>query len=209
MLVEFNESGTEVELSDALAGLAVGSATDMMDDHELLHLVAGLVVAGVGPDELVVEIGAYTGATTVMLHRALELLGNTTAPILSIDPFEGARNEWGNPRGSYRRYRRRIAAAGARHRCLALTAFSQNAHGVVSDRVALLVVDGDHRYDAVRTDLGLYAPKVRPGGVVFVDDYSPGAYPEVVRAVDEFLAADGGFAVLHRSWFALLQRRTP
>ncbi len=207
MLVEFNGSGTEVDLPDDLAKLAIGSATDMMDDHELLHLVAGLVVAGVGPDDLVVEIGAYTGATTVMLHRALESLGNTTAPILSIDPFEGARNEWGNPRGSYRRYRRRVVAAGAGHRCLALTAFSQNAHGVVPDRVALLVVDGDHRYDAVRTDLDLYAPKVRPGGVVFVDDYSLQAYPDVVRAVDEFLAADGRFDVLHRSWFALLQRR--
>jgi hypothetical protein len=190
-----------------LVWVGLGAGFAMMDDHELLHLVAGLVVAEVGPDDLVVEIGSYSGATAVMLHRALERRGNSTSPILSIDPFEGARNEWGNPRGSYRRYRRRIAAAGAGHRCFPLTAFSQHAHTVVPERVALLVVDGDHRYPAISADLRLYAPKVRPGGVVFVDDYSADAYPDVVRAVDEFLAADRRFEVLHRSWFILLRRR--
>ena len=205
MLVVFSETGTEVSLSDELASLAIGAASDMMDDHELTYLVAGLVHAGVTDRDLVVEIGAYTGATTVMLHRALATLGNTTSPVLSIDPFEASRNERGNPRGSYRRFRRRIAAAEAGRRCFALTAFSQDAHVVVPDRIALLVVDGDHRYPAVQSDLTLYGPKIRGGGVVFVDDYAS-PYPGVVQAVDEFLEANPHFTLLHRSWFVLLQR---
>ena len=205
MLVVFSETGTEVSLSDELTSLAMGAASDMMDDHELTHLVAGLVHAGIADDDLVVEIGAYTGATTVMLHRALLHLGNTTSPVLSIDPFEASRNERGNPRGSYRRFRRRLAAAKAGSRCFALTAFSQDAHLVVPDRIGLLVVDGDHRYPAVQSDLTLYGPKLRPGGVVFVDDYAA-PYPGVVQAVDGFLAANPHFTLLHRSWFVLLQR---
>ena len=205
MLVVFSETGAEVALSDELASLAIGAASDMMDDHELTYLVAGLVHAAIGGDDLVVEIGAYTGVTTVMVHRALKMLGNTTSPVLSIDPFEASRNERGNPRGSYRRFRRRIAAAKAGNRCFALTAFSQDAHRVVPDRIGLLIVDGDHRYPAVQSDLTLYGPKVRPGGVVFVDDYAP-TYPGVVQAVDEFLAANSHFTLLHRSWFVLLQR---
>jgi predicted O-methyltransferase YrrM len=207
MLVVFNETGTEVELSGELAALAVAATSDMMDAHELTHLIAGLQLAGVGPDELIVEIGAFTGATTVLLHRALQYLGNDSAPVLSIDAFEASSNEWGNPRGSYRRFRRRIAAAAAGHRCFALVGFSQDAHRAVPAGLALLVIDGDHRFEAVRSDLDHYTSKVRAGGVVFVDDYSAESYPEVVAAVDQFLERHGEFVVLHRSWFAVLQRR--
>lgn len=207
MLVVFNETGIEVELSDELAALAIAAASDMMDAHELTHLVAGLKLAEVGSEELIVEIGAFTGATTVLLHQALQHLGNDSAAVLSIDPFEASTNKWGNPRGSYRPFRRRITAAGAGHRCFALVGFSQDAHRAVPAGLALLVIDGDHRYEAVRTDLDRYTSKVRAGGVVFVDDYSAESYPEVVAAVDEFLESHGEFVVLHRSWFVLLQRR--
>lgn len=207
MLVVFNETGTEVELSDELAALAIGAASEMMDAHELTHLVAGLQLAGVRPDEPIVEVGAFTGVTTVLLHQALGKLGNDTSPVLSIDPFEASSNEWGNPRGSYRRFRRRIAAAGAGHRCFALVGFSQDAHRVVPTGLAFLVIDGDHRHDAVRSDLNHFTSKLRPGGVAFVDDYTTESYPEVVAAVDEFLEHHPEFVVLHRSWFVLLQRR--
>lgn len=52
-------------------------------------------------------------------------------------------------------------------------------------------IDGDHSYKAVRDDLDLWAPKIRPGGVLAGDDYTwrdeQGTYP-VKRAVQDFLA---------------------
>lgn len=51
-------------------------------------------------------------------------------------------------------------------------------------------INGDHSYDAVSRDLALWAPKVKPGGVVASDDYreNPIYGTDVVRAVDEFAA---------------------
>ncbi len=56
-----------------------------------------------------------------------------------------------------------------------------------------IYIDGDHFYDAVSRDLALWAPKVKPGGIIAGDDYreSPVYGTDVVRAVDEFAAARG------------------
>ncbi|WP_374441017.1 class I SAM-dependent methyltransferase [Stella sp.] len=53
-------------------------------------------------------------------------------------------------------------------------------------------IDGDHTYEAVRDDLRLYLPKVRPGGFIAGDDYALGNWwgDGVVRAVHEFVAAN-------------------
>lgn len=45
-------------------------------------------------------------------------------------------------------------------------------------------IDGDHSYEAVKLDLELYSPKVKPGGYITGDDYE---WETVKRAVDEFV----------------------
>ena len=91
------------------------------------------------------------------------------------------------------------------HVCLPLACFSYDAAPVVADNVGVLVVDGDHSYPVVTRDLRLFAPKVRPGGFLFIDDYGP-AYPGVVQAVDEFLADQPGFVLHAKSYFVVLER---
>ncbi len=46
-------------------------------------------------------------------------------------------------------------------------------------------MDGDHRFDGVFVDLSYLARLVRPGGVVFLDDYQ---MPAVERAAAFFVA---------------------
>jgi predicted O-methyltransferase YrrM len=48
----------------------------------------------------------------------------------------------------------------------------------------LALVDGNHRFDAVFLDLVYLGRLVRPGGILFVDDYQ---LPAIVRAVSFFL----------------------
>lgn len=48
----------------------------------------------------------------------------------------------------------------------------------------LAFVDGDHRFDGVFLDLVHLGRLIRPGGIVFVDDYQ---LPAIVRAVSFFL----------------------
>lgn len=70
---------------------------------------------------------------------------------------------------------------------------SETAARVFADAVFDWVyIDADHSYEAVRADLRLWAPKVRPGGVLVGDDYTwhdeQGTQP-VRRAVDEFVTS--------------------
>jgi hypothetical protein len=68
-------------------------------------------------------------------------------------------------------------------------------------------VDGNHLYEYVRADLELFAPKVRPGGLLAGDDYgAPGWWEDGVRrAVDRFLVTEAGAyePVLLRDQFLL------
>jgi predicted O-methyltransferase YrrM len=52
-------------------------------------------------------------------------------------------------------------------------------------RFDLAVVDGNHRFDAVFVDLFYLGRLLRPGGIVFVDDYH---LPGIARAASFFLA---------------------
>lgn len=54
-------------------------------------------------------------------------------------------------------------------------------------------IDANHAYDFVKQDINLWAPKVRPGGIVSGHDYYESRYGkvQVVKAVDEYVAEHG------------------
>ena len=56
-------------------------------------------------------------------------------------------------------------------------------------------IDGNHLYEFVKKDLELSLRKMKPGGYITGDDYSPGGWWKggVKRAVDEF----GGIVTFH------------
>lgn len=54
--------------------------------------------------------------------------------------------------------------------------------------IDLVLIDGGHTYEIVRSDSANALKMLAPGGVIIWDDYSP-AWPDVVRAVDDFSAA--------------------
>ena len=62
---------------------------------------------------------------------------------------------------------------------------SLQAAGLVPDELDLVFIDGDHSYEAVKQDIALWAPKVRPGGIVAGHDYCYQYFPQVIRAVNE------------------------
>ena len=59
-------------------------------------------------------------------------------------------------------------------------------------RIHFAFLDAEHTYDAVRRELAFVAAHQRPADVIVCDDYTPAAFPEIVRAVDE-LGASGGY----------------
>src|SRR6266851_5506184 len=110
MTIEFN-SALEVELPDEAGHLASAFGSSMMDAGELLHLGAVIAAHSWQPHEILVEIGAYRGETTVFMAKLLELSGRQN-PILSIDPFERTQPDALNPQGIYSAYIQQIVSHG-------------------------------------------------------------------------------------------------
>lgn len=205
MRLTFTPSGYEVNLPNVIQELAEAHSSEMMDASELLYLAGTLTAYHWPADAIVVEIGTYIGKTAVFMAKVLRLL-QKQVPVLSIDPFERAQPDPGNPQGVYSAYLKTIRDAQCEDVCFPLVAFSQKAAPVVPERIGVLVVDGSHHYPAVQKDLELYGPKVLPNGLIFIDDYIS-AYPGVVRAVDEYLAGGAPFMVLHKTYFVVIQRK--
>ena len=90
--------------------------------------------------------------------------------------------------------RTRFAPAVAAGQVAIHRAFSHDAVRDFADgSLDWIYIDGAHHFDAVAADLRLYAPKVKPGGLIIGHDYAanPGARAMnfgVVEAVNRFVA---------------------
>ncbi|MFL5238329.1 MAG: class I SAM-dependent methyltransferase [Rhizomicrobium sp.] len=207
MLFTFDQTTRQVEIPDEFYDWSVPSQSGMMDANELLHLAAALASYDWSLGGFVLEIGAYWGSTAVFMARVLARLG-LRIPILSIDPFERFQPDALNPSGVFAAYNENARLAGFSDLCLPLAAFSADAAAVVASNIGVLVIDGDHHYDAVSRDFELYPPKLNAGGFLFIDDTAP-PYDDVLRAATDFFAADPTYEVLTTGYFTVAQKAAP
>ena len=72
----------------------------------------------------------------------------------------------------------------------------------------LVFIDADHSYETTKRDIELWAPKVKPGGILGGHDYNNPDYPQwgVARAVTEFAVSHVKEVELDRefTWFITL-----
>lgn len=61
---------------------------------------------------------------------------------------------------------------------------SEKASKVVQNNLDLVFIDADHSYESVKQDIELWAPKLKPKGILCGHDYATDA-PGVIKAVDE------------------------
>ena len=136
------------------------------------------------PDKAV-EIGVLWGAFSGWLMREFPNMF-----IYGIDPYDSCENTKSGA-AAFRYYK--ITPNKARTRALEIYAAHGSAVLVekkaadavadVPDQVDYIFIDGDHAYEAVLSDIQLYLPKIRPGGIMMGHDY--GSEKGVVKAVKE------------------------
>jgi hypothetical protein len=150
---------------------------------------------------LVVEIGVYRGRLLVPMAIAMASLGRGEA--VGIDPYSATAAvqtddhdrgldlvEW--PRtvdwdNLYAEVSARIRHLGLEDYCRVIRARSADvAASFELATIDLLHVDGNHDRDAVARDVELFLPKVRPGGIVVLDDVS---WPSVRPTYDSLLVS--------------------
>jgi len=79
-----------------------------------------------------------------------------------------------------------------------IRAFSAQIAPYFNLPIDLLYIDGNHEYESVVEDIRLWAPKVKKGGLIAGDDYSPG-FPGVIQAVKEAFPSHN--VVMGNQWY--------
>lgn len=125
---------------------------------------------------VIVQIGAERGTSTLAMLEA-----RPDAFIYSIDM------------GEHPEEFRNLRKAGLDvNRVKRVLGKSQDVGKTWDKMCDMLFVDGDHRYDGVKSDILLFRPWVKPGGLIVFHDYIPEPIPahirgRVVYAVDELM----------------------
>jgi predicted O-methyltransferase YrrM len=136
------------------------------DVSTLKHLVAMLPECPV-----VVNIGAAFGTSALSLLEARPDLF-----VFSVDV---------KPCEAERRHLAQSTVDPAR--CVRILGRSQDIGQHWPRRVDMAFVDGSHARKDVIADLDVWLPRIKPGGIVALDDYEKGCTPAVKPVVDEFL----------------------
>jgi hypothetical protein len=118
----------------------------------------------------VVEIGSFRGRSTLVLASA--------APaVVAIDPHAGSDRgpqeiapDAARGDEDHEAFRANLTRAGVAERVRHVRRSSADAHADVDGPVALLYVDGAHRFGPARADLAGWGRRVTPGGVMLVHD---------------------------------------
>ena len=104
--------------------------------------------------------------------------------VISIDTFQGTKGEVTEI------WHREAMLGGYLGRLEGQRAFpfvgkSEDLAPFIPDGIADLVfIDADHTYEAVKQDIMLWKPKLKPGGLLSGHDYDK-KHPDVKRAVDD------------------------
>ena len=139
------------------------------DQAERLYRAAEATRTG----DQIVEIGSFQGRSTVVLASA----AHDGVPVVAIDPHAG------NDRGpqeiagyadaaadDHQRFNANLAAAGVSDRVRHIRSFSDVAHPGVTGEIAVLYIDGAHRFAPARADIRDWGARVTPGGTMLIHD---------------------------------------
>ena len=129
--------------------------------------------ARVPAEGTIVEIGSFRGRSMIVLARSAP----ESAELVAIDPHAG------NDRGPNEIdgfvdeaeqdnavFNTNLEKAGVRDRVEHIRKFSDVAHDDVHGDVALLYVDGAHRFAPAREDIVAWGNRVVPGGTMLIHD---------------------------------------
>lgn len=129
--------------------------------------------ARVRDGDTIVEIGSFRGRSTVVLATAAP----SGAQVVAIEPHAGNDRGPGEIEGyseaaatDHEVFLANLAAAGVADRVRHVRAFSQAAHADVPGEIAVLYIDGAHRYAPARRDIQEWGARVSDGGTLLIHD---------------------------------------
>ena len=143
-----------------------------------------------------IEIGRWRGGSTIALAAGMGTeghvwsidLGEKATRVLGVEPEELD----AETKSFAERFGLNVELIRGDSRTVEVDAYD----------VDLLLIDGDHTYDGVRSDFERFAPRVRRDGAVLLDDAFPDAlvpsHPESVGRLVRQVTATGGYRLVRR-----------
>ena len=151
--------------------LAVADVDGWLTEAQGRRLFAA--AARTKPGETIVEIGSFRGRSTIVLALAAA----DGVQVIAIEPHAGNDRGPGEIDGyvaaaatDNEAFIRNLTAAGVVDRVRHVRAFSEQAHDDVHGAVAVLYVDGAHRFGPARADIRDWGKRVAAGGTLLIHD---------------------------------------
>jgi len=170
-------------------------------DNHITEAIERLV--NEAPDgSMLIEIGAFTGASTVHFTNCIEASGKDIL-LLSIDPHLGTEMTVKEEKdykesGTFKIWKDNVSKYGVpKHvkelRSLSVDAFRLRSKSIFKYKRAIygVFLDGDHSYSNVINELYCYKRIIADGGVICGHDYFAMFRDSVVKAVNDFAAWNG------------------
>jgi len=158
---------------------------DGMMDEARCKFLYNTVINYRGEKGIIVEIGAYKGCSTTWLAIAGQR--NGFASLVAIDLFAPG---WHRQFGTYEEFMKRMKRNKLERFVEAIRGDSKEVIKKWDKEIAVLHIDGDHTYEAVKADVNNYIPYLKRNGIVIFDDYDS-CHPDVKKVVNELL--NGGY----------------
>jgi hypothetical protein len=160
------------------------------------------------PGDRVVEIGSFRGRSAIVLASAAP----DGVEVVAVDPHGGTDRGPNEIRGyeaegeeDNRQFRKNLENAGVADRVTHLRMYSDAALGEIRGPVALLYIDGAHRFGPARADIRTWSRRLPVGGSMLLHDCFSSI--GVTLAVLVELLASGRFRYVGRSGSLVEYRR--
>lgn len=144
------------------------------------------------------EIGVLGGSTLLGIYNTCK---KQNIKVYGVDPWENVPNLngfskdqvgeawWDESNQRRKKLREHLQNIISTH-SLDIKLFHNVSEAIVNnfnnESIDCIHVDGSHSYEGVSNDMKLFWPKLKPSGLMLMDDYQHD-WPEVVQAVDEFI----------------------
>lgn len=163
------------------------------------HPIFETVLSQIRPTRMI-EVGSWLGGSAIHTCSIAKQLGIADFELVCIDTWLGADEHWLNPEWFetlavrngyptlYHQFMANVILKGHQDAICPFPTSAESAYHVLKHKgitVDVAYIDAGHRYKDVRADLENYWDLLRPGGVLFGDDFTT-MFPGVIRAVDEF-----------------------
>jgi predicted O-methyltransferase YrrM len=212
-------AGNDPAFADLVARVdATGVQTWLKERERALLFGIGAFAPGEG---VIVEIGSWHGSSAC--HFAGGIMRRGTGRLICVDPLLGGPPWLGlsperGTRARFHEVTQTVGVAGV----IDLRVGESGAVSAVwpGTPIDAVFIDGDHSFKGALRDVECWAPKLRPGGLVLIDDADDPALPGVLELIELVKTLTGvtwvgtldGFAVFQRddssSWLLLADLET-